>query len=426
MTPPYHQPFAEQLAFFRQKLNLPTERWDDIIGAEHDRAFIVAGAQGADLLADLNAAIRKALEQGTSLDAFRQDFRAIVARHGWTGWTGEGSPAGVAWRTKVIYQTNLSTSYAAGRYQQLTDPDLRSVLPYWQYKHADGVLHPRPLHLAWDGLTLPPDHPFWQTHFAPNGWGCHCRIRAVPKSDYLKAIASGKGPANAPAADDLAGIDPGFAYTPGASVADELRALLQGQVEKLPAPIGQALAEEAAKVLKAPSGSSLSAQVRDIGHQIAEETNEHAVVLSPDGRELLRKVGRVDSVRLSPAELTLLPDAVMIHNHPGNAPEGFSLEDVRLAIWHDLAEMHVVDSLFRYSLVRAPGAIWGPAYWAQIETVFVRVEADVKARLQEALARGLIAEDQYHVLMEHMIWQEVDAQLAIGYSRTPRSGLERG
>lgn len=249
MNPPYHQPFAEQLAFFRQKLNLPTERWDDIIGAEHDRAFIVAGAQGADLLADFNAAIRKALEQGTSLDAFRKDFRAIVARHGWTGWTGEGSPAGVAWRTRVIYQTNLSTSYAAGRYQQLTDPGLLSVLPYWQYKHADGVLHPRPLHLAWDGLTLPPEHPFWKTHFAPNGWGCHCRIIAVPKSDYLKAIAQGKGPANAPAADDLAGIDPGFAYTPGESVANELRALVRGKVEKLPAPIGQALAEEARSAL---------------------------------------------------------------------------------------------------------------------------------------------------------------------------------
>ncbi|WP_413879007.1 hypothetical protein [Candidatus Aalborgicola defluviihabitans] len=27
------------------KLNLPTERWDDIKAAAHDRAFIVAGAQ---------------------------------------------------------------------------------------------------------------------------------------------------------------------------------------------------------------------------------------------------------------------------------------------------------------------------------------------------------------------------------------------
>lgn len=247
----YHRPFAEQLAFFQQKLNLPTDRWDDIAHEAHDRSFIVAGAKAADLLDDLNGAVTKTLAEGTGLNAFRKDFKALVARNGWTGWTGEGSKAGVAWRTKVIYQTNMATSYAAGRYQQLTDPELLSVLPFWQYKHADGVMFPRPLHVAWSGLTLPPEHPFWTTHFAPNGWGCHCRIIAVHKSDYLKAITEGKGPANAPAADDIAGIDPGFAYTPGASVADELKALVQSKVAKLPAPIGQALAADAQTVLAA-------------------------------------------------------------------------------------------------------------------------------------------------------------------------------
>ena len=34
-------PFDEQIASFRRKLNLPTERWDDIWQAAHDRAFIV-------------------------------------------------------------------------------------------------------------------------------------------------------------------------------------------------------------------------------------------------------------------------------------------------------------------------------------------------------------------------------------------------
>ncbi len=156
---PYHRPFDEQLAFFQQKLNLPTERWDDIRHEEHDRSFIVAGAQGADLLADLKAAVTRAIRDGTGLPAFQKAFQEIVQRHGWTGWTGEGSKAGEAWRAKVIYQTNLSTAYAAGRYQQLTDPELQSILPYWQYTHADGVMHPRPLHVGWDGLTLPPDHP---------------------------------------------------------------------------------------------------------------------------------------------------------------------------------------------------------------------------------------------------------------------------
>ena len=83
-------PWAEQLAFFRRKLNLPTDWWDDITRSAHDRAFIVAGAARADLLQDLRGAMDTAMQSG-SLAGFRKDFKATVAKHGWTGWTGEGS-----------------------------------------------------------------------------------------------------------------------------------------------------------------------------------------------------------------------------------------------------------------------------------------------------------------------------------------------
>lgn len=245
----YNQPFDEQLAFFRQKLNLPSARWDDIIGAAHDRGFIVAGAQGADLLADLRAAVDKAIEQGTGLTAFRKDFDALVARHGWTGWTGEGSPGGVAWRTKVIYQTNMATSYAAGRWKQLNDPELLKLLPYWKYVHCDSVAHPRPLHLAWNGLTLPPDHPFWQTHFPPNGWGCQCRVIAVSKADFMKAIASGKGPANAPTGTE--GIDQGFDYAPGSNTDTSLRQIVQDKLITYPPAITKALTADVNRKIEA-------------------------------------------------------------------------------------------------------------------------------------------------------------------------------
>lgn len=167
------QQFQEQIDFFKKKLNLPTERWDDIKHGAHDRAFIVAGAKKADLLNDLRAAVLKA-NQGASIGEFRKAFAAAVKNSGWTGWTGSGTTAGVAWRTRVIYQTNIATSYAAGRWKQLNDPELLKVRPYWRYIHSDSVLSPRPQHKAWGdaGLTLRHDHPFWKTHFPPNGWNC--------------------------------------------------------------------------------------------------------------------------------------------------------------------------------------------------------------------------------------------------------------
>lgn len=111
----FNTPFQEQIDYLVQKLRLPTERWDDIQRSAHDRAFVVAGAAKADLLKDLHDAVVQRATDGKGLKAFQKDFKAIVAKHGWTGWTGEGTKAGEAWRTRVIYQTNLMTSYAAGR-----------------------------------------------------------------------------------------------------------------------------------------------------------------------------------------------------------------------------------------------------------------------------------------------------------------------
>lgn len=212
----FRQPFQDQLDFFRSKLNLPTERWDDIMRAAHDRAFIVAGAAKADLLEDLRRAVDDAIAKGISIGEFRRQFAEIVARHGWTGWTGQGTAGGQAWRTRVIYQTNLQTSYAAGRWRQLNEPAVLAGLPYWEYVHRDGVLHPRPQHLAWHGLTLRHDDAFWRRHYPPNGWGCHCRVRARARP---RAGLPTERPADwdeiDPKTQAPRGIDKGFDYAPG-------------------------------------------------------------------------------------------------------------------------------------------------------------------------------------------------------------------
>lgn len=238
----FNTPFDAQVEFLRNKLRLPTERWDDIQRSAHDRAFIVAGAAKADLLADLHNALIQRTQDGLGLEAFRKDFAQIVARNGWTGFTGDGSAGGIAWRTKVIYQTNMSTSYAAGRWQQLNDPSYRRLRPYWRYVHSDSVQHPRPVHKRWGDmrLTLRYDHPFWLSHFPPNGWGCQCRVVAVDKD-----VGDALGPQEPPpgwnerdAKGRLPGIDTGFDYAPGANTKRTLQALVDDKLLKLDAPIG--------------------------------------------------------------------------------------------------------------------------------------------------------------------------------------------
>ena len=237
------QQFQEQIDFLRRKLNLPSESWRDIQSAAHDRAFVVAGATKADLLHDLRKAVDQAV-QGGSIGEFRKNFAEIVAKHGWTGWTGEGTKAGEAWRTRVIYQTNLMTSYAAGRRAQLLDPDLVERRPFWRYVHNDSVTHPRPQHKRWGDmkLTLRHDHPFWETHFPPNGWGCKCRVVAVAAPGDGDGTEPPEGWAQIdPATGAPVGIDEGWGYAPGARADNELRSFVQDKLIDYPPAIERML-----------------------------------------------------------------------------------------------------------------------------------------------------------------------------------------
>src|SRR3990167_2538830 len=182
----FRRPFEEQVAFFRAKLGrlMPTATWKDLWKAQHDRAFAVAGAATQDLLADLANAVDKAIGKGETIQQFRVRFGEIVPQRGWHGWTGETTAAGRAWRTRVIYETNLSTSYSAGRLAQLKAGDYA----LWMYKHADGVARPRPQHLAWHNLVLPVNHKFWEQHYPPNGWGCKCRVVGVRSAAQARRL----------------------------------------------------------------------------------------------------------------------------------------------------------------------------------------------------------------------------------------------
>lgn len=245
VTASFGKPFAFQVAAYRLRLAQlqPTFQWTDVWKAEHDRAFMVAGAVKADILADLATMVDKAVSQGTTLEEFRRDFKAMVAQKGWQiSKAGQGTKKGEAWRTKVIYKTNMATSYAAGRWAQLRE----AGYPFIVYKHG-GSLHPREQHLGWDGLVLEADHPFWTTHAPPNGWGCSCFVSGARSRAAAKRVG-GKPDKTLPdgwqkpdpKTGAPVGIDKGWDYAPGASVADAIIALTQ-KLPSYPAPIGAAL-----------------------------------------------------------------------------------------------------------------------------------------------------------------------------------------
>lgn len=222
---PEQLPFSEAIDFYKSKIKLPSSGWTDIWQEQHSHGFVVAGAAHDALVEDLYNAIAKAKWAGGGYDEFKASFQDIAAKH---GWAYNGTPG---WRSKVIYDTNITQSYNAGREKQMQA--VKHLRPYAMYRHTS-IEHPRLEHKAWNGLVLPLDDPWWDTHSPANGWGCKCRKYSLSKVEAEREWKkSGKtGPDTAPPIEREEkvvgkngsnprtvqvpkGIDPGFAYNPG-------------------------------------------------------------------------------------------------------------------------------------------------------------------------------------------------------------------
>ena len=223
------EPFTGAIGYFRKKLNIPTKKWDDLQNEAHDLGFMVAGAMQADLLDDLREAVDQAIADGVSIGAFRKNFDKIVAERGWTGWTGQGTKKGEAWRTFVIFDTNVRQAYNAGRERQIADPELRKRRPYGLYKHGDSII-PRKSHEAWDGKVIPLDDPWWNTHTPMNGFGCSCKKFTLSKRDVEKRGLKVEAGKDMPFQTE--GVDKGFQYRPGGNEVRRMNEHLRDKAKK--------------------------------------------------------------------------------------------------------------------------------------------------------------------------------------------------
>lgn len=225
----FNQPFDLQVEFFRDKLNLPTEKFDDLWKDEHAKAFMIAGAVEAEMLADFRAAVDSAISNGDTLETFRGSFDTIVEKYGWS-YNGSRN-----WRSNVIYETNIRTAYQAARWKQLTDPELTKIYPYLEYGQSSSR-NPRESHQLWVGTILPATDPWWDAHYPPNDWGCDCKVFSVGPRDLAKAGKS--GPDKAPTVPgDLTGVGEGWDYNVG-TAAEKGYEQLSDQIDRMPKDIG--------------------------------------------------------------------------------------------------------------------------------------------------------------------------------------------
>lgn len=223
------------VAYLKQRGKLTeTFDWRDLWQDEHAQQFTVSRLARLDLLKAIQDGITQSVEGDLSRRDWTRDIKALLTKEGWWGEkevldpvTGKlvkttFDPA----RLKLIYDTNTNMAYSAGLWERIERNKRTS--PYIRYitKRDERV---RITHRAWDNLALPVDHPFWNTHFPPNGWRCRCRAMSMSQAQYDDWKAKGRIKTEAlpivtrrwvdKRSGEIhqipVGIDPGFNYNPG-------------------------------------------------------------------------------------------------------------------------------------------------------------------------------------------------------------------
>lgn len=164
--------FEEAVKYFKGRIPVSADVFYSIAEQYRGLAFTVSGYTKAQILKRFYDEILAALEDGNTLSEFRSRMNAFLQDEGYEGL----DPL----QADLIFRTNIQTAYNAGHYEQMTDPSVMKLRPYWQY---DAVLdsHTRPSHLAMDGKVFPADHPVWDVWFPPNGFRCRCAVRTLSK-----------------------------------------------------------------------------------------------------------------------------------------------------------------------------------------------------------------------------------------------------
>ena len=189
----------EAVRYLADKRSQPSDGWETVSAQQHQHAFTVAQTAGFDVLGDIKSAIEQARDQGWTHKQFQEHLKPLLQAKGWWGKaidpeSGEilktypgtsrpvryGSPA----RLRLIYDTNMATSHAAGRRErQLATAKL---VPFWRYVAVlDG--RTRPTHRALNGNVFPVDHPFWSINYPPQGFRCRCTVQALTRAQVDKA-----------------------------------------------------------------------------------------------------------------------------------------------------------------------------------------------------------------------------------------------
>jgi SPP1 gp7 family putative phage head morphogenesis protein len=141
--------------------------FDGLTAQYRKDAFTLAGAADVRLIAKIRDALADVAQKGGTAQDFEAAVRTIT------------DDAGIAelnsFTLDTAFNTAMQKAFSLGRYEQMSDPAVKAVLPYWQYWTV-GDDRVRPEHAVLDGFTARAEDAVWMKIYPPNGFNCRCSV----------------------------------------------------------------------------------------------------------------------------------------------------------------------------------------------------------------------------------------------------------
>jgi SPP1 gp7 family putative phage head morphogenesis protein len=182
----FHDPeFARRdFEFLSAKQAMTADEYAGLARGYRSKAFTMSGVENEDLLAAVNDKLAEVVKAGGTEKDFERAVDDAFAEFGVDG------PE--AWRTNVVFDTNVRQAQSEGEWEQLHSTGVMEAFPFFRYR-TRGDERVRFNHAWMNGRVYASDDPLWDEWWPPNGFNCRCWIdyisRAEAEAQGIKADA---------------------------------------------------------------------------------------------------------------------------------------------------------------------------------------------------------------------------------------------
>lgn len=320
-----------------------------------------------------------------------------------------------------------------------------------------------PMHRQyWEAkLTLPINHPFWEDHHPGDRWNCKCTLKQTdePVNDYVikdfYPVAPQAGLDNNPGVDGKLFNDTHPYFKSDCKVcpfySSKISNIFENSIRRSSCYNCRNASEEIKTFSESPQrhrshnhnlkgkwprvpikkllvgdgqNEVLNKAVLKVESKIRHRKNyEEVVVFNQKGDIIFRKKGKKNKVTFSNDEASSFKDKILTHNHHSGwdskkdslerIGNSFSIEDLKLAINANLAEIRVVTPTYTFRIQRPKGG------WGISNNEFLKIYDDVCSdfRVELFALENQKRCYQLYTIQQHIIVKRVSKRLGIPYKK---------